>query len=196
VEVGGAVNSRIALGDFIPWPFVGVTVLLVVFIIVTPVLLSIGSGPGITTNAELIVDRLPGASGTNLYVRATGTADRYAYIHVGLADGFAWDGIHAVPWSRLAWTQWSNQSETLGIEVSTIDDPVAVNISALYVSAGGSALYVGILAFYVGGTPASGEVLYVATLTSGVSVPPNPTTVSNSSFPLPIGLAASGSGGV
>ena len=94
------------------------------------------------------------------------------------------------------WTQWSNQTETLEIELSTIDNPVAVNVTASYVSSGGSALYEGTLAFFVAGTPATGEALYLASSTAGISVPPSPQAVSNSSFPLAIRLAAIGPGGV
>jgi len=186
------VTARVALGDYIPWPFVGVAVLLVVFILVTPVLLSISS-PGLTSNAELIVDRSPSGTGFNFYVRAIGTTDRYTEVRLGLATGFAWDGIRPVPWSGLDWTSWTNQSDTLEIETTSAANPVAVNVSAQYVSSGGNALYVGVLAFYVAGNPVSGQTLFIATATSGISVPSS-AAFSNVTLPLAIRLASSGSG--
>ena len=186
-------NGERTLGDYIPWPFVGVTVLLVVFILVTPVLLSIGTAPGITTEAELIVDRVTGEPTFHLYVRALGATDRYAMIRLGLAYDFSWDGIHGVPWSQLAFTAWTNESDALELDLETDYNPVAVNVSADYVSSGGSALYVGILAFFVAGSATSGETLFAASSTSGIAVPSS-IAVSNSTLPLTVLLVSSGSG--
>lgn len=188
-------TTRMQLGDYIPWPFVGVTVLLVVFILVTPVLLSIGSAPGITSEAELIVDRVVGQSTLSFYVRALGATDRYAEIRLGLADDFGWDGSGGVPWSNLVWGSWTNESNVLELSLTSAANPVAVNVSAFFVSAGGNALYVGILAFFVGGSSASGETLYAASSTSGVAVPSS-TAVSNSSLPLTILLVTNSMGGI
>jgi len=183
------------IGDYIPWPFVGVTVLLVVFILVTPVLLSIGSAPGITTEAELIVDRVVGESTLHFYVRALGAAERYATIRLSLADDFGWDGTHGVPWSSLSWDSWTNETDTLELDLITGANPVAVNVTALFVSSGGSALYAGVLAFFVAGSSASGETLFAASETSGIAVPAS-TAVSNATLPLTILLATASTGGV
>ena len=188
-------TSRLALGDYIPWPFVGVTVLLVVFILVTPVLLSIGGAPGITTEAELIVDRVVGEPTYHLYVRALGATDRYAEIRLGIANDFGWDGTHGVAWSDLVWSNWTNDSDVLELDLMTPFNPVAVNVSALYSGSGGSALYVGTFAFFVSGTVAAGETLFAASSTPGVAVPSS-TAVSNSTLPLTILLVSSGTGGI
>lgn len=188
-------TSRMQLGDYIPWPFVGVTVLLVVFILVTPVLLSIGSAPGITSEAELIVDRVAGEPNLHFYVRALGSTDRYAEIRLGLADDFGWDGSGGVPWSTLVWGAWTNESDVLELSLNSSANPVAVNVTALFVSSGGNALYVGILAFFVSGSSTSGETLFAASQTSGVAVPAS-TAVSNSTLPLTILLVTSSTGGI
>ena len=71
-------------------------------------------------------------------------------------------------------------------------NPVAVNITAYYASSGGTATYIGILAFAIGSGP-SGANLYAASSTSGITVPSS-ISVDNSSLPLPILLVQGSSG--
>jgi hypothetical protein len=188
------VNVR-SLGRYAPMPFVGAAVLLLVLIVLTPALLTIGSsGPGVLTQAELIVDRVPGGNATHFYVRGYASTVRYAQIWVGIASDFTWSGTGSPPWANLTWKTWQNESDTLSLSFVSFANPVAVNITAYYTSSGGTAVYVGILAFSLGSGPA-GPTLFAATSTSGISVP-GTTSVDNSSLPLPILLVQSSSGAV
>jgi hypothetical protein len=188
--------SRRRIGDFAPLPLAAVATLLIVLILFTPVLISTGQpAPGIFTQAELIVDRVPGNAATHLYVHGVGATSRYTEIWVGLASGFEWSGTGGVPWASLNWNAWTNESDVLSLSISTYGDPVAVNVTAYYVSPGGTAWYVGVLAFYVGSGPGpSGEALYSSTQTSGLGLPSTPTPVDNSSLPLTILLPLTASG--
>ncbi|MGD0249615.1 MAG: hypothetical protein ABSB97_01810 [Thermoplasmata archaeon] len=174
-------------------PFVGATVLLVVLILLTPTLLSISStGPGVLTQAELIVDRISGNNSSHFYVRGYGSTVRYAGIWIGVATDFAWSGSGSPPWANLTWTTWWNDSDVVTLGFTSLANPVAVNVTAYYTSSGGTAIYVGILAFVVGPGP-GGPTLYAASLTSGISVPSS-TPVDNNSLPLPVLLAVGSSG--
>jgi len=187
---------RRRIGDFAPLPLAAVATLLIVLILFVPVLISTGQpAPGIFTQAELIVDRISGNGATHLYVHGVGTTSRYTEIWVGLASDFNWSGSGGVPWAHLNWSAWTNQSDVLSLSLMTIENPVAVNVTAYYVSPGGTAWYVGVVAFYVGPAPgSSGDDLYYASQTSGVGLPSTPTPVDNSSLPLTILLPITGSG--
>ncbi|MGD0588290.1 MAG: hypothetical protein ABSA63_05795 [Thermoplasmata archaeon] len=190
-------GPRGRLGVFAPWPLVGVALLLVLLIVLTPVLVSNSNqpGPGLLTQAELVVDKLSTNATVHFYVWALGETIRYDEIHIGLAGSFNWTGTSAVAWNRLNWTDWHNGSDLLSITFGSMVNPVALNISVHYVSPAGSTWYVGMIAFYVALTsPPSGESLYSSTPTSGVAVP-SPVAVSNSTLPFAILLADVGPGG-
>lgn len=193
---GAGSPPRGRVGDYAPLPLVAVAILLVVLILFTPVLLPTGGqpAPGIFTQAELIVDRIPGNGSTHLYVHALGTTVRYSEIWLGLAYGFDYSGSGAPSWSSLNWTSWSNESDVLSLSVVSARNPVAVNVTAFYLSPGGCAWYVGIVAFYIGSGPSpTGVALYSATPTSGLGLP-GPTPVDNASLPLTILLPLTASG--
>jgi hypothetical protein len=179
-------------GAYAPWPFVGVALLLVVLILVTPVLISDGQpAPGVLTQAELIVDRVNGGNTTHFYIRGLGSTVRYAGIRVDVATNFSWSGSGTVNWTALRYSTAENVTEVLSLGFALPDNPVALNISAYYVSPGGNALYVGEVAFYLGPSPGvSGDYLYATSSTSAVAVPSSPTPVDNASLPLPILLAS------
>jgi hypothetical protein len=192
-------GPRRRVGDYAPLPMAAVATLLIVLILFTPVLISTGQpAPGIFTQAELIVDRIGGNNTTHLYVHGVGTTSRYTEIWVGLASGFDWFGAGGVPWARLNWSNWSawtNETDVLSLSILTTENPVAVNVTAWYVSPGGTAWYVGVLAFYVGPGPGpTGEALYSSTQTPGLGLPSTPTPVDNSSLPLTINLPLTASG--
>lgn len=184
------------LGVFAPWPLVGVTVLLIALIVFTPVLVANAHqpGPGILTQAELVVDRVAGNATFHFYVWALGEEIRYQEMYVGVATSFHWTGNSSVPWSTLNWTRWHNASNVLSEIVESTANPVALNIYAYYYSASGSTWYVGVIAFYVGGTLSSGETLYSASETSGVTLT-SPLAVSNDTLPTVVLLHNAGSGG-
>jgi len=180
------------LGVFAPWPLVGVAVLLVVLIIFTPELFT--RGPGILTQAELVVDKLPANNSIHFYVWALGETIRYDTIDIGVASQFNWTGGTAVDFGALNWTEWHNGTDALSVMFNSSANPVALNISAYYLSPSGTAWYVGVVAFYVtAATPTSGESLYSATDTSGVAVT-SPLTVSNDTLPAAILLHNAGGG--
>ena len=180
--------------EYAPWPFVGVAVLLVILILVTPILLSTSGhpAPGVLTEAILVVDRVPGGNVTYFYVVAYGEAIRYAGIQIGVAVNFSWNG-GSVNWSGLRWSEFHNASDTVTVSFNSSSDPVAVNVSASYVSSAGNALYVGELAFYVG-PASSGSDVYSVSATAGV-FPPAPTPVSNATQPFYI-ILSTGKAGV
>jgi hypothetical protein len=191
----GRPGPRRRVGDYAPLPLVAAATLLIVLILFTPVLLPTGQpAPGILTQAELIVDRIAGNETTHLYIHGLGTTSRYTEIWVGLASGFNWTGTGGVAWANLNWSAWTNESDVLSLSIVTTANPVAVNVTAYYVSPGGCAWYDGIVAFYASLGGPSGEQLYAATPPSGIGLPFTPVPVDNSSLPLliPLPLTASG----
>ena len=183
------------LAHYAPLPFVAVTVLLIVLILITPVLVSSGQpAPGILTQAELVVDRLPGNATMHFYVHGLGTTVRYAEIWIGVALGFNWSAVSRTPWRSLHWNIWQNDTFVLTSSYASDDNPIALNVTAYYSSSGGSAWYGGVLAFYVT-SGASGQVLNAVSETTSVAVPGS-VPVDNSSLPFPITLATVSPGGV
>jgi hypothetical protein len=184
------------LGAYAPWPLVGVVIVLIVLIIFTPQLVSNSRQPtpGILTQAELIVDKTSVNSSIHFYVWALGETIRYKSIDIGVASSFNWSGTTSVPFARLNWTDWQNGSDVLSMIVTTSANPVALNITAHYVSPEGSEWYVGLVAFYVASSsPPGSESLYSQSGTSGVVVE-SPLAVSNDSLPAVILLHSAGSG--
>ena len=175
-------------------PLVCVAILLAVLIVFTPYLSFSSSGQpaagSIFSQAELIVDALPGNTTTHFYVHALSTTARFADIHLGLAFGFTWTGLF--PTGLLNWTVWQNESEVLVVAAATNLTPVAVNVTAFYTANGASALYVGVFAIEVGVPVGSTtDTLTVASDTPGIGSFATP--VAN--LPIPITLANVGSGG-
>lgn len=178
--------------EYAPWPFVGVAVLLVILVLLTPILLSVGQPGPVVTRAELVVDRLPGANTTRFYVIGYGEGIRYAGIWVGVASNFVWYGSGSVNWSALRWSTYYNASDVVALAFNSSSNPVAVNVTAYYESSTGNAVYAGEIAFYVG-PYSSGSAVYSTSSTSGVFVPA-PEPVDNSSQPFHIPLASTGAG--
>jgi hypothetical protein len=183
-----------ALGHgWVPWPFVGVSVVLGVLVLVTPALLD--SGPpaagSLFTQADLIVDRVAaGGSTTNFYLHAASDTVRYASIAIGIATDFTFNGSY--PTARLNWT-WTNGTNLLELSVQVPASSIAVNISATYVG-GGTAVYEGLLAFGLS-NGSSGPVLGIAVgsaLTPGIAAP---GSVLVANLPLSIALEDCGARG-
>ena len=170
------------LGALFPWPLVGVALLLVALILLTPVLISNGAGP-LLAQAELVVDRVAGGNTTNFYLHAVGATVRFASVSMAIASGFVWSGGY--PTEPLEWTDWQNRTNVLASVLDTIDNPVAVYVSATYTSGGTSTEYVGLFAFAVTSIGQSGETLNVAVspATAGVTVP---ASVAVSTLPMAI----------
>jgi hypothetical protein len=184
-------RSRSRLAGAFPWPFVGTAVILSVLILLTPVLISNGPpAPGsLEAQAVVIVDRVAGSGTTHFYVRAVGSSVRYDSISIGLATGFAWDG-GSFAWAT-SWT-WANETDVLELGANSTQNPVAINVTAVYRVGAAVADYSGIMAFYVSGS-GSGESLsiVVSPYTPGVSAP---SSVPDSQLPEPLPLQDFGSG--
>ncbi len=190
LAIGRRSHGRFA--SAFPWPFVGTAVILSVLVLLTPVLISNGPpAPGsLEAQAVLIVDRASGSGTTHFYVRAVGSSVRYDSISIGVASGFAWNG-GSFAWPT-NWT-WTNETQVLELGANSTQNPVAINITAVYAVSGAVADYAGILAFYVSGS-GSGETLSIAVSsdTPGVSAP---SSVPDSQLPEPLPLQDFGSGG-
>jgi len=188
-------RPRRNFGRYAPVPLVGIVVLLVVMIILTPVLLASGKpAPGLLTQAEVVVDRTSTNSTFHFYVWALGETIRYDQIRVGVASSFNWTGTSPIAWGQLQFHTWYNDSNVLSIIVASSANPVALNISAHYTSPSGSTWYFGLVAFYVAMTsPPSGESLYSASGWPGVTVP-STLAVNNNTLPVAVLLADVGPG--
>lgn len=185
-------TRRETFARLVPAPYAGAVLLLVVLILLTPVLVS--NGPAVAgsllTQAELIVDRVPGGNTTHFYVRGVGTTVRYTQLSIRIATGFNWTG--SFPTDRLVWSNGTNGSELLSLTWSSDANPVALNVTALYNAAGASAYYVGVIAFYFATIAgASGQTLFAASSTPGLTVN-GPTAVMN--LPVTLLLVNVGSG--
>ncbi len=180
----GALGPATGHGWF-PWPFVGISVILGVLVVVTPALIDTGPpAPGsLFTQADLVVDRISGGSTTNFYLHAASDTVRYLAISIGIATDFTFNGTY--PTGALSWT-WTNGTNLLELSVEEAGSSIAVNVSATYVS-GGTAVYQGLIAFGLTNS-SSGPTFAIAvdtSLTPGVGAP---STWPIAALPLSIAL--------
>lgn len=179
------------LGKYFPGPLVGVALLLALLIIFTPFLTSYGqpSAGSIFSQAELVLDALPGGTTVHFYVHGLGTTARYASIAIGLDSNFSWTG--GWPTGNLSWANWTNGSNVLVVSGNSSRLPVAVNITAVYVNAGVSALYAGQFALNLSASSGT-DTLYVVSNTAGIGDFSTPVV----DLPVPITLALVSTGSV
>jgi hypothetical protein len=184
------VNPGRDLGKYFPGPLVGVALLLALLIVFTPFLTSYGqpSAGSIFSQAELVIDALPGETNVHYYVHGLGVTARYDSIAIGLAYGFSWTG--GWPSGNLTWTNWTNGSNVLVVAGNTSRLPVAVNITADYVNAGVSALYAGEFALNLSSTSGT-DTLFVVSNTAGIGGFSTP--VADLPVPIPLSLVRTGS---
>jgi hypothetical protein len=144
-----------------PIPLVGTAVVLVALLLVTPILFESGPpAPGTyQVQAELIVS--VGTAGTEFNVRPVGATVSYESITIGAASDFTWSGT--CPSSGLHWTTWQNSTDTTGDILWLTWGTMAMNITATYSTAGGTAIYAAKLAFNVSGGTFSSAACYGAT---------------------------------
>lgn len=169
-----------------PWPFVGVVVLLVVLIFLTPNLVTspAPAAGSLVTQAELLVDRTPTGNATHFYVEGLGNV-RYAEIRWAVATNVSWPPPISV--RNVTWTSEANVTESLIATFESGANPVAVNVSATYVDYAGNAVrYVGAFAFYL-----ADGLLSTAPLLGGLSGE-GPTALS--ALPLVLLLATASPG--
>ncbi len=177
------------LAQLFPWPFVGVVVLLVVLVLITPNLLSSGAGPAagsLAAQAELVIDRTVDNATVHLYVHGVGMV-RYTSISIAWITNLSWP-----PPAHLSPANWTNRSwvnNTLGLVATSGADPLAVNVTAIYVDPSGQVVwYVGAYAFHV-----ASDLLFTTDLAAGAA-PVTPTAIANLPIAFPLtGVAPGGS---
>jgi hypothetical protein len=160
--------------EYFPTPLVGIAALLVALILLTPNLINNGTPPAgsILTQAELIVDRAPGATNvTNFYVRGLSLV-HYASVNLSFANNYNF--THNSPAvSGLKWGNFSNSSYVLTVTAASTANPIVINVTATYTESG-VVVYGGVLAFYiVAGTLYSRQLVGY-----GASAPPASTKVT------------------
>ncbi|HEV2519689.1 MAG TPA: hypothetical protein VGX00_03600 [Thermoplasmata archaeon] len=163
------------LRELLPLPLVAVVALLLVLIILTPNLLSLGrpAAGSLETEAELLVDRSPGENVTHLYVKGIGTV-RYASITLALAHPPPGNPPAAPVFAFANRTVWN---DSITATWTTSWNPVAVNVTALYVDPNGRAAYfVGVFEFNTTGSSLLSEA-YLPT-------PPTFSTTPMDALPL------------
>jgi hypothetical protein len=177
--VDGVSPSRV-----VQWPLIGVAALLAVLIFVTPGLLTSAGTPtagSLPSTAVLVVDRLPATNQTRFYVEGLSPV-RYAHIAIRLDFRPSWPAPASV--RDLTWQTWTNASNTLFDNATTGANPVAVNVTAIYVDTAGTRVsYSGVYVFN-----ATLTSLGVATLTPSL-VGAAPTSVPLPAGPQPLPLA-------
>ncbi|MGI0055432.1 MAG: hypothetical protein ACREBZ_06945 [Thermoplasmata archaeon] len=171
-----------------PALLVGAAVVLALLIVLTPVLINGGGAGTFLTQAEVVVDHPPGGANTTFAIRGVG-AVRYSAIDVGVNDSYA-SGTSV---GQLGWNSWWNQSEIVGLIVTTGASSVALRFSVGYVPAGSSTVYYyyGVLAAQYN---AAQGTLLLTSLAGGLSVPTGPISVSSSDLPLIVPLEYLGAG--
>jgi hypothetical protein len=180
--------DRAAWARYFPLPFVGVSVLLVLLIFLTPNLL-LGGGPAagsLAAQAELTIDHPPSGNVTHFYVNGLSTV-RYEVVQAWMCTNLTWPAPSSL--SNLTWLNASWGTGELAAEFSTSANPVAVNVTATYVDATGSSVeYYAIYEFYLG----SGSL-------QGASLAPGQTSFGStplSSLPVTLLLASTTPGTV
>jgi len=167
-NAGGASSRQLQ------WPFIGVVVLLVVLIILTPNLFSSG-GAGLQTRAQLIVERAAPDGNTTFYVESIGTSTLYQSITVGLAPLPTWPYTGTSSELR-GWT-WTNASEALVLIATSARNPVAINVTVKYANPSGVPTeYVGVYGFDLNETTLT---LQSVNLLPGASAPPPSTPLAD-----------------
>jgi len=131
--------DRAAWARLFPQPFVGVAVLLVLLIFLTPNLL-LGGQPAagsLATQAELTIDHPTGGNVTHFYVNGLSSV-RYEMIQAQLCTNVTWPAPATV--TNLTWQNATWGIGVLAAEFSTTADPMAVNVTAIYVDAAGASV--------------------------------------------------------
>ncbi len=183
-----SIPSRLA--SWFPYPYVGVTVVLLALLFLTPVLFEGGPpAPGsLFTQAELSVDWAATTNTLNFYLYPFQQTVQYAALSIGIATNFTFNGTF--PTGPLSWT-WTNGTDLLELSVAVPAGSVAVHVLATY-TLGGQAVYEGILAFGLWGPPSDQSLgIAVAPATPGVTAP---ASVLVTDLPIAIPLQYCGSG--
>lgn len=175
-------GSRAASSRQLQWPFIGVVVLLIVLILLTPDLFTAGGG-SLSTTAQLIVDHSLTSGNTSFYVESLGTSTRYQSISFGLARLGSWPFKGTA--SDVTRWNWTNASNMLVLIVTNQTNPVAVNVTVKYVDPSGVLTeYVGVYGFDLNATS---QMLGAVGMLAGAGSPPASTPWAD--LPIFLGLA-------
>jgi hypothetical protein len=156
------------------WPFIGVVLVLIVLIILTPNLFTTGQA-GLQTRAQLIVERAMPGGNTSYYVESIGTSTLYQSIAIGVAKLPSWPYTGTGSQVR-NWT-WTNSSNSLVLIATNAMNPAAVNVTVVYASSTGLRTeYVGVYGFDLNSTT---RTLQAISLFPGETAPPASTSLSN-----------------
>jgi hypothetical protein len=151
--------DRAAWGRLFPLPFVGVSVLLVLLIFLTPNLL-LGGRPAagsLATEAELTIDHPAGGNVTHFYINGLSSV-RYSLIQAQMCTNLSWPAPASQ--ANLTWQNASWGVDVLAAVFSTSANPVAVNVTATYTDAAGATVeYYAIYEFDLGGASLIGTPL-------------------------------------
>jgi hypothetical protein len=169
-----------------PLPYVAIVVLLIVLILVTPNLVSSEAG-GLCSDAQLQIDwsQTPHTNLTHFYVRGFCTV-RYASIVLGLGTNASASGGFSPPSSSASFnfTNVSTWNFTIVAIASTPLDPVALNISAVYVDTNGNSVtFVGMYAVEV----SNGVLYYESYIPSPGGIRSAPVSSLPLTLPLTVG---------
>jgi hypothetical protein len=187
------VNRRENFQRFFPAPLVATVLLLVLLILLTPVLVPNGppAAGTIFTQAVLTVDRPPSSNLTTFYLRGLSTTVRYSEIDVWVATGFQW--TYGFPSPPLNWSKVADQGDLVALQFNASANPIALNVTMLYSTAGSQAYYVGEFAFFIGPLSGAGpDSFFSVTTTSGTSLAGGVNVESLSALPSGILLADAG----
>jgi hypothetical protein len=165
----------------VQWPFVGLSVLLVLLILTTPGLLRFGApgGASAATSAVLIVDRPPGANATHFYLEGLAST-RYSHLALAAVALARWP----VPptGANVTFRNWTNATDSLNVDLISSADPLAVNVSAQLVDANGVVTtYYGVYAFNI-----TGASVLLESLSPGLDPGTTSLLVTNLPEPLPL----------
>jgi hypothetical protein len=155
------------------WPFIGVALVLVVLIILTPDLFATGQA-GLQTRAQLIVERPTTGGDTGYYVESIGTSTLYQSIAIGIVRLPFWP-YNGTSTELRNWS-WTNASNVLVWIATNSTNPVAVNVTVVYASSAGlTTEYIGVYGFDLNSTTMT---LQAISLLPGETVPAFSTPLS------------------
>jgi hypothetical protein len=186
-ERGGAVTDGAPIHPA-QWAFAGLAVLLALLVLATPGLLGGVGGPTAgspATEAALWIDATPG-NVTHFYVEGIAHV-RYAEIRVATGALAVWPVVGGL--GTVRWSAWTNGSDVVVLATNTPANPVAVNVSAVYVDATGTTVYyLGAYALYT-----TDSSLRIQPLMNGLD--PGTPDYALSDLPGVLPLLASSTGG-
>ena len=146
-----------------PWGLIGIAVLLLLLILATPGLL-VGAGEPAAgspaAEAVLWIDVTPG-NVTHFYVEGV-AHPRYAEIRLATSALPDWPFMGRA--GELPWGNWTNASDVVVLAMTSDENPVAVNVTVVFVDASGAiGDYVGLYGLFT-----SDSTVHIEPMLSGL----------------------------